>query len=103
MNHKSRPLTLLQAAEASPTLAQLAARASDSVARLRAIEPLIPPALRAAIRPGPIDASQWCLLLDNSAAAAKMRQLLPALEAHLRSKGWETRAIRLKVHDPRSH
>jgi hypothetical protein len=26
-----------------------------------------------------------------------MRQLLPALLAHLRSKGWEVNAIRLKV------
>jgi ethanolamine ammonia-lyase small subunit len=37
------------------------------------------------------------LLLDNNAVAAKVRQLLPSLEAHLRSKGWEITSIRLKV------
>jgi ethanolamine ammonia-lyase small subunit len=41
-------------------------------------------------------------LLDNVAVAAKIRQLLPALEAHLRSKGWEVNSIRLKVQMARS-
>jgi hypothetical protein len=39
----------------------------------------------------------WCLILDNNAAAAKIRQLLPALQSHLRVKGWEVNSIRLKV------
>lgn len=101
MNRRAQSFTVLQATEASPTLASLAERARDSSARLRAIEPLIPATLRAAVRAGPVDATQWCLLLDNNAAAAKMRQLLPALEAHLRTKGWESRSIRLKVQDSR--
>ena len=102
MHRRAQSVTLLQASEASPTLARLAELARDSAARLKAVESLIPEALRAAVRPGPVDATQWCLLLDNNAAAAKMRQLLPALEAHLRTKGWENRSIRLKVHDARS-
>jgi len=61
------------------------------------MEALIPVALRKAVKAGPIDGTTWCLLLDNNAVAAKMRQLLPALEAHLRSKGWEINSIRLKV------
>lgn len=102
MEHRrARSVTLQQATEASPTLARLAELARDSTARLKAIEALIPAALRAAVRPGPVDATQWCLLLDNNAAAAKMRQLLPALEAHLRTKGWENRSIRLKVQGSR--
>ncbi len=101
MNRRAQSFTVLQATEASPTLASLAERARDSSARLRAIEPLIPATLRAAVRAGPVDATHWCLLLDNNAAAAKMRQLLPALEAHLRTKGWESRSIRLKVQDSR--
>lgn len=102
MDRRSQSITLQQATEASPTLARLADLARDSLARLKAIEPLIPPPLRAAVRPGPVDASQWCLLLANNAAAAKMRQLIPALEAHLRAKGWEDRSIRLKVQNSRS-
>lgn len=78
-------------------LAQLSALTRDSSARLRAIEHLIPAALRPALQAGPIDGTRWCLLVQGSAAAAKLRQLLPALEAHLRSEGWEISAIRLKV------
>lgn len=70
----------------------------DSVARLASIQSLIPAALRSSVKAGPIDGATWCLLLDNNAAAAKIRQLLPALQAHLRSKGWLVDAIRLKVH-----
>ena len=69
----------------------------DSVARLAAIQSLIPAALRSSVKAGPIDGETWCLLLDNNAAAAKMRQLLPALQAHLRTKGWAVDSIRLKV------
>jgi hypothetical protein len=97
MNRRTRAITLLQATQDSPTLARLSDLASDSTARLKAIAPLIPLALRKAVQPGPIDGTQWCLIVDNSAVAAKIRQLLPALESHLRSKGWEVTAIRLKV------
>ena len=78
-------------------MAQLTTLMRDSSARLSAIEPLVPPALRASLRAGPIDGTTWCLLVQGNSAAAKLRQLLPALEAHLRSKGWEVSAIRLKV------
>lgn len=97
MNRRTRAITVLQATQDSPTLARLSELATDSTARLKSIAPLIPLALRKAIQPGPIDGTQWCLIVDNSAVAAKIRQLLPALESHLRSKGWEVTAIRLKV------
>lgn len=97
MNRRSRPITVLQATLESPTLARLAELATDSSARLKSIQPLIPAALRKAVQAGPIDGSTWCLILDNNSVAAKIRQLLPALEAHLRSSGWEVTAIRLKV------
>ncbi len=91
-------LTLQQAAEESPTLAGLAALARESGERLKAVESLIPPAMRGAIQAGPIEGSSWCLLVRGNAAAAKLRQLLPALAAGLRSKGYPVQAIRLKVH-----
>jgi hypothetical protein len=94
---KRPPVSLQQAAEASPTLAALAQRARESGERLKAIESLIPSTLRAAVRPGPIEGTEWCLLVDNSAAAAKLRQVVPALVAGLRRRGCEVNSIRLKV------
>lgn len=78
-------------------LARLTELTRDSVARLKAIEPLIPSGLRTCIKAGPIDGPVWCLIVNNNATAAKIRQLLPALESHLRVKGWEVNSIRLKV------
>jgi len=101
MNRRSRSITVLQATQDSPAFARLADLATESTARLRDIQPLIPAALRSTIHAGPIDGTNWCLLLDNSAVAAKVRQLLPALESHLRSKGCEVTAIRLKVQTSR--
>jgi hypothetical protein len=97
MNRRNHSITLLQATQDSPTLSRLADLATESFARLKAIETLIPAALRSAVRAGPIEGTVWCLILDNNAVAAKIRQLLPSLESHLRAKGWEVSAIRLKV------
>jgi hypothetical protein len=99
MNRPHQSFTLLQATQDSPTLAHLSALATQSTARLKLIEDLIPATLRAAVRPGPIDGSVWCLILDNNSIAAKIRQLLPSFESHLRAKGCEVSAIRLKVSD----
>ena len=97
MNRRQYAITALQASQDSPTLARLTELSRDSVARLNALDGLIPTALRPAIQAGPIDGDAWCLLLDNNAVAAKVRQLLPALLAHLRAQGWEVNSIRLKV------
>jgi hypothetical protein len=97
MIRRTRAITLLQATQESETLSRLCELASESNRRLESIEPLLPSALRSSVRPGPIDGPQWCLLLDSNSAAAKIKQLLPALQAHLRTKGWEVNAIRLKV------
>lgn len=102
MNRHNRAIPLLQATQESPVLARLTQLASDSSARLACVEPLIPHALRKAVRAGPIEGNVWCLLLSSNAAAAKLRQLLPTLEAHLRTQGWEVNAIRLKVQTPRT-
>jgi len=96
-NRRLHPVTLQQAAEESPTLAKLAQLARESGERLHAVEPLIPAPLRSAVKAGPIDGTAWCLLVDSSAAAAKLRQVVPALQAHLCDRGWEVNSIRLKV------
>jgi len=100
MTRRNHPVTLLQATQESPALARLAELSRDSVARLKAVEPMIPAVLRSAVKAGPIDGPNWCLIVNSNAAAAKIRQLLPAMEAHLRIKGWQVSAIRLKVQIP---
>ena len=97
MDRRHTPVSLLQASQDSPTLALLTELTRDSTARLKAIESLIPTALRSSVKAGPIEGSNWCLILENNAAASKIRQLLPAFEAHLRSKGWGSTVVRLKV------
>ncbi len=96
-NRRAHPVSFQQAAEESPTLAALVGLARESAQRLKAVEVLIPPALRGAIQPGPIEGTGWCLLVTGNAAAAKLRQLLPALQSALRQRGWAVDSIRIKV------
>jgi hypothetical protein len=101
MNRRFNPVSLLQATEGSPTLASLAARARDTSERLRAVEDLIPADMRLAVKAGPVEGKVWCLLVNGSAAAAKLRQVAPSLEARLRSRGWEVASIRIRVQSRR--
>lgn len=97
MHRRHHAVTLQQAADASPMLAQLVALTRESSERLRAVESLVPPALRPALQAGPIEGTTWCIVVKSNAAAAKLRQLVPAMQAHLRSKGWQVNVIRLKI------
>jgi hypothetical protein len=92
-----RAVSAHDAAQNSPTLAHLAQLGRESSDRLKAIEPLIPETLRSAVKAGPIDEKTWCLLVSSNAAAAKIRQLLPLLEARLLAEGWKVNSIRLKI------
>ncbi|MDF1485476.1 DciA family protein [Ramlibacter sp. H39-3-26] len=103
MNRTRSPVTLIQASQASPALARLTELVRDSNSRLQSVQPLVPRGLHQAIQAGPIEGNTWCLLVSNAAAAAKLRQLLPTLEAHLRSRGWEVNAIRIKVQSKKPH
>jgi ethanolamine ammonia-lyase small subunit len=49
------------------------------------------------VQAGPIEDGCWCLLVSSNAVAAKLRQLLPALQAHLSLKGLSVSSIRIKV------
>jgi hypothetical protein len=96
--HHAVPLQ--QAAQESPTLGRLLQLARESGERLKAVELLIPAPLRGSVRAGPIEGTSWCLLVDSSAAAAKLRQLLPLLQRKLNNSGWQVTAIRLKLGSP---
>jgi len=52
------------------------------------------------VQAGPIDGPAWCLLVANTAAASKLRQLLPDLQSRLRAHGYVVDTIRLKVQRP---
>jgi hypothetical protein len=90
-------LSIHQAAGNAPSLARLTELVRESNDRLKAIESLLPAALRPAIKAGPIDGESWCLLVNGNAAAAKVRQLIPLIQARLLNKGWKVTSIRLKL------
>ena len=101
MKRRFNAVSLQQATEGSSTLASLAARARDAGERLRAVEDMIPSDMRSAVQAGPAEGDVWCMLVNGSAAAAKLRQMAPALEARLRMRGWSAASIRIKVQSRR--
>jgi hypothetical protein len=93
-----RPSTSIEAALASSdALNRLSDRLRRSNACFELIAPLLPAALRAQVKPGPIDDDGWALLVPHAAAAAKLRQLLPALAAHLQTAGAGPITIRVRI------
>lgn len=82
---------------ASEPLARLAERLHASQRRLDCIGPLLPADLAAQLRSGPIDADGWTLLAASPAVAAKLRQLVPRLQAALVEGGFTEMPIRVKV------
>ncbi len=100
MNRRNTPFTLEEATKESPTLVKLLNLSRQSGDRLKAIQFLIPNNLRKTITAGPIDDTTWCLIIEGNAAAAKLRQLLPSLQAHLLLSGENITSIRLKVKSP---
>lgn len=98
MHHRRHhAISVQQASQEAPELAHLLRQNQEAQQRLRSITALIPPGLRTSVQAGPIDGTTWCLHVPSPSAAAKLRQLLPAFAAHLRSKGWEVERIRLHV------
>jgi hypothetical protein len=95
-------ISLQEAVEHAPTLARLSQLATLSASRLAAIRPLLPPALRNAVKPGAPDADSWSVLVPHASAAAKLRQLMPLLLLTLESKGLGVKEIRIKVERPGS-
>jgi len=86
------------ALDQSQSLTRLLQRLQESQARFAAIHEHLPDHLHAAVRPGPLDDAGWSLLAQSGAAAAKLRQLVPELEAVLLRQGWPATSIRVKVH-----
>jgi hypothetical protein len=90
-------LPLAAALRQSEPLGALLQRVRDSKARYDAIAPLMPAALAAAVKPGPLDDTAWVLLAAHASAAAKLRQMVPELQSALVQAGWPGPAIKVKV------
>ena len=96
--HQPQALPIHHAMDRSDALARLMQRLRDSNQRFEAVRERMPTALRAQVRPGPVDdEGNWSLLAANAAVAAKLRQLVPLLQEALRERGWHNTAIRIKV------
>lgn len=92
-----RSVPVRQAIEHSPDLGLLLQRASRSRELLALARCAIPESLRPHVEAGPVQGQELCLLAKHPAAAAKLRQLVPALETLLHAHATEIRKIRIKV------
>ncbi|MEY5028282.1 MAG: hypothetical protein RLZ63_597 [Pseudomonadota bacterium] len=97
MERRHFAISLEQAAQDSPALARLTERVRVSSDCLVAIRPMLPPALRTLVQAGPFDEGVWHLLTPSNAAAAKIRQFVPAIVARLQDKGLPVQEVRIKV------
>jgi len=97
MRRSNTSFSVLQASMDSPTLARLVDLSAQSSACLRCIATLLPPGLRLGVQAGPIEGQVWCLLVESTAIAAKLRQLQPSMLERLAHGGHDITAIRLKV------
>ena len=78
-------------------LESLQRRMRDSNDRFEVIRAKLPGELSKHVKPGPVDDEGWSLLTGNAAVAAKLRQLVPRLEAMLKEAGWQVTTIRIKL------
>ncbi|HYN58757.1 MAG TPA: hypothetical protein VET87_04280 [Rubrivivax sp.] len=95
--HSPGTFALGAALDQSQALARLLQRLQESRARFAAVREQLPDALRDQVRPGPLDDEGWSLLVPHGAAASKLRQLLPTLEATLLAQGLQVTSIRIRV------
>jgi hypothetical protein len=98
---RGRAVSVDRAVQESTSLAQLSALSRESQLRLQSLQRVLPPLLLAQLSAGPIEADTWCVLVSNNAVAAKIRQWVPAMAAHLRTRGWAVQTIRIKVRSAR--
>lgn len=97
------PLTcsMARAIDSCEALGLLMERLARSKACFAVVSPRIPPELLADLRSGPLDDGTWTLLVENAAAASKLRQMVPRLEQALLEALRQPTAIKVRV-QPRS-
>jgi len=71
---RGKTQSVTQIIDGATSLSQLQALARDGQNRLQAILPLLPVSMRSLVQSGGIEGESWCILVPNSAMAAKLRQ-----------------------------
>jgi hypothetical protein len=90
-----RPLQQILAADAA--IAGWTERQRRESGILRGVQSKLPPALAAQVTGVSADAQELVLIANSGAAAALLRQRLPALAAALEHGGWKFTVIRVRV------
>jgi hypothetical protein len=93
-------LPLGTALSRSEPLGRLLQRLRESNDCLEAVRGLLPAGLAGEVRAGPLDDNGWTLLVSGSAAAAKLRQLMPLIEAELLANRQRVVTVRVKIAPP---
>ncbi len=94
---RGKSVEVLKAAQSAPGLAQLLAQAARSRSQIEDLKGLVPANMLNQLKSGPLEGGHWILMLKSPAFAAKVRQMGPAICAHLRSRGWDIQTITVKV------
>lgn len=92
--------SLQQAAGEAPSLAALQQRIRASQTCLEIVRPLVPIGLRRLIQAGPLQDGEWCLLVQSTAAATKLRLLVPTMLQELNAQNLQITGIRVKILSP---
>jgi hypothetical protein len=101
--------SLQEASLQAPMLAHLRKLSAESSRNLALALQALPESLHPFLQAGPIELTPlekngvgemskvWCLVVSNNSVASKIRQLLPALLAHLQAQGTGVCSVRLAV------
>ncbi len=92
---QQRLVSLAQSERGS--LSALMSEARQAWQMLDAIRPLLPPSLGDALRAGRWDGGEWTITAPSGAAASKLQQMRPMIEATLREKGWKVSRVQVRV------
>lgn len=98
--HTPGTVTLADALRENPTLGSLLGRWRQAQECMQAAQPILGPELSAAMRPGPIEDTQWTLLAASGGAAAKSRQLLPRINQAVQALGLGIQTVRIRIAPP---
>ncbi len=88
--------TVLQAIAESNTLSGLLGRMTLSKACLDIVLKRIPLGLQTSVSAGPLTDGEWCILISNASAVAKLKQLEPVMLAAIQAAGVAVQSIRFK-------
>jgi hypothetical protein len=91
------PITVRDAIDTSDMLRALMLRQRQSEDRLRVVCTVLSSELQCQVRAGGLDSDRWTLMADDSATAAKLRQLLPRLQAVLSAEGLAEPPVNIRV------